>query len=303
MPDRPSPDTPPDPTRGPNRGPTPGPAETFESLAPIERLLAVMAKLRDPDGGCPWDLEQSYATIAPYTIEEAYEVADAIERGDLADLKDELGDLLLQVVFHAQMAAEESAFDFAAVAEAVAEKMIRRHPHVFGSTEADAAETVTVNWETIKAAERAAKAKDGKPSALDGVARGLPALLRAVKLQKRAARVSFDWGEIAPVIAKIEEELGELKVEMAQDQPHPERLQDELGDLLFATVNLARHMKIDPEAALRHTNSKFERRFRVLEAELTAGGAELAEAGLEAMEAAWQRAKAAEAKTPEEETP
>lgn len=296
MPDRPASDTP------------PGSAETLESLASIERLLAVMARLRDPDGGCPWDLEQTYATIAPYTIEEAYEVADAIERGDLADLKDELGDLLLQVVFHAQMASEARAFDFEAVADAVADKMIRRHPHVFGTDEADAAETVTVNWETIKAAERAAKAKDGKPSALDGVARGLPALLRAVKLQKRAARVSFDWGEIAPVMAKIEEELGELKAEMAQDQPHPERLQDELGDLLFAAVNLARHMKIDPEAALRHTNSKFERRFRALEAELTAGGADLAEAGLEAMEAAWQRAKAAEAETPnstgpKEETP
>lgn len=296
MPDRPASDTP------------PGSAETLESLASIERLLAVMARLRDPDGGCPWDLEQTYATIAPYTIEEAYEVADAIERGDLADLKDELGDLLLQVVFHAQMASEARAFDFEAVADAVADKMIRRHPHVFGTGEADAAETVTVNWETIKAAERAAKAKDGKPSALDGVARGLPALLRAVKLQKRAARVSFDWGEIAPVMAKIEEELGELKAEMAQDKPHPERLQDELGDLLFAAVNLARHMKIDPEAALRHTNSKFERRFRALEAELTAGGADLAEAGLEAMEAAWQRAKAAEAETPKstgpkEETP
>lgn len=296
MPDRPASDTP------------PGSAETLERLASIERLLAVMARLRDPDGGCPWDLEQTYATIAPYTIEEAYEVADAIERGDLADLKDELGDLLLQVVFHAQMASEARAFDFEAVADAVADKMIRRHPHVFGTGEADAAETVTVNWETIKAAERAAKAKDGKPSALDGVARGLPALLRAVKLQKRAARVSFDWGEIAPVMAKIEEELGELKAEMAQDQPHPERLQDELGDLLFAAVNLARHMKIDPEAALRHTNSKFERRFRALEAELTAGGADLAEAGLEAMEAAWQRAKAAEAETPnstgpKEETP
>ncbi len=291
MPDRPASDTP------------PGSAETLESLASIERLLAVMARLRDPDGGCPWDLEQTYATIAPYTIEEAYEVADAIERGDLADLKDELGDLLLQVVFHAQMASEARAFDFEAVADAVADKMIRRHPHVFGTGEADAAETVTVNWETIKAAERAAKAKDGKPSALDGVARGLPALLRAVKLQKRAARVSFDWGEIAPVMAKIEEELGELKAEMAQDQPHPERLQDELGDLLFAAVNLARHMKIDPEAALRHTNSKFERRFRALEAELTAGGADLAEAGLEAMEAAWQRAKAAEAETPKSTAP
>ena len=291
MPDRPASDTP------------PGSAETLESLASIERLLAVMARLRDPDGGCPWDLEQTYATIAPYTIEEAYEVADAIERGDLADLKDELGDLLLQVVFHAQMASEARAFDFEAVADAVADKMIRRHPHVFGTGDADAAETVTVNWETIKAAERAAKAKDGKPSALDGVARGLPALLRAVKLQKRAARVSFDWGEIAPVMAKIEEELGELKAEMAQDQPHPERLQDELGDLLFAAVNLARHMKIDPEAALRHTNSKFERRFRALEAELTAGGADLAEAGLEAMEAAWQRAKAAEAETPNSTAP
>ena len=277
-------------------------AEDLESLPPLERLLAVMARLRDPDGGCPWDLEQTYATIAPYTIEEAYEVADAIERDDLADLRDELGDLLLQVVFHAQMASEAGSFDFAAVAETVAEKMIRRHPHVFGTTEAEAAETVTVNWETIKAAERAAKAKDGRPSALDGVARGLPALLRAVKLQKRAARVSFDWGAVAPVLAKIEEELDELKSEIVDSQPHPERLQDELGDLLFAVVNLARHLKIDPEAALRHTNNKFERRFRTLEAELTAGGADLAEAGLAAMEAAWQRAKAAEIESAQAKT-
>jgi ATP diphosphatase len=276
--------------------PLPDPADT-----PIAKLRAVMARLRDPQGGCPWDLEQSYATIAPYTIEEAYEVADAIERGDLEDLKDELGDLLLQVVFHAQMADEAGAFDFDAVAETISRKMIRRHPHVFGTVEANAPETVTANWEAIKAAERAAKAGDAPNSALDGVARGLPALLRAVKLQKRAARVGFDWGELPPVVAKIEEELDELKQEIAAPAPDVLRMQDELGDLLFAVVNLARHMKIDPEAALRHTNAKFERRFRALEAELTASGADLAEAGLAAMEAAWQRAKAAEQTSPEED--
>lgn len=268
---------------------------------PVQRLRAVMARLRDPQSGCPWDLQQSYATIAPYTIEEAYEVADAIERGDLADLKDELGDLLLQVVFHAQMAAEDGAFDFDAVAEGIAEKMIRRHPHVFGGVEADAPEAVATNWEAIKAAERAAKAGDGPHSALDGVARGLPALLRAVKLQKRAARVGFDWDELAPVAEKIEEELAELQRELAAPAPDALRLQDELGDLLFAVVNLARHVKIDPEAALRHTNAKFERRFRALEAEITASSGDLASAGLAAMEAAWQRAKAAEQTSREEE--
>jgi ATP diphosphatase len=275
------------------------PQDPQDSDTPMQRLRAVMARLRDPAGGCPWDLEQTYATIAPYTIEEAYEVADAVERGDLADLKDELGDLLLQVVFHSQMAAEDGAFDLDAVADGIAEKMIRRHPHVFGVEQADAPEAVAANWEAIKAAERAEKAA-GKPvSALDGVARGLPALLRAVKLQKRAARVGFDWGEIPPVVEKIDEELDELKRELAAHEPDVLRLQDELGDLLFAVVNLARHMKIDPEAALRHTNTKFERRFRALEAELTAAGEDLADAGLEAMEAAWQRAKAAE-KTPTE---
>ncbi len=261
---------------------------------PVQRLRAVMARLRDPESGCPWDLRQSYATIAPYTIEEAYEVADAIERGDLDDLKDELGDLLLQVVFHAQMAAEDGAFDFDAVAESIAEKMIRRHPHVFGSVTATASESVATNWEAIKAAERAAKAGDGPHSALDGVARGLPALLRAVKLQKRAARVGFDWDELAPVLDKVEEELKELRYELAAPAPDALRLQDEIGDLLFAVVNLARHVKIDPEAALRHTNAKFERRFRALEAEITASGGDLAAAGLAAMEAAWQRAKVAE---------
>ncbi len=293
------------PDSSPSESPPDSPS--CDARAPIERLRAVMARLRDRDRGCPWDLAQSYASIAPYTIEEAYEVADAIERGDLAELKDELGDLLLQVVFHAQMAAEDGAFDFDAVAEGITEKMIRRHPHVFGAVDAEHPEAVATNWEAIKAAERAAKAAaapgEGPVSALDGVARGLPALLRAGKLQSRAARVGFDWGALAPVLAKIDEELAELRAEVTAPQPAPQRVQDELGDLLFTVVNLARHLKIDPEAALRHTNSKFERRFRALEAELTAGGADLAEAGLEAMEAAWQRAKAAETDRREEDEP
>lgn len=268
----------------------------------IDRLLAVMARLRDPERGCAWDVAQDFSTIAPYTIEEAYEVADAIERGDMAGLEDELGDLLLQVVFHARMAEEAAQFDFDAVAGRITDKMVRRHPHVFGETAfADEAEQ-KADWEARKAAERAAR---GETGALSGVARGLPALLRAVKLQKRAARVGFDWPESAPVLAKIEEELGELRAEIADGSDH-DRLQDELGDLLFAVVNLARHLKIDPEAALRHTNAKFERRFQKVEQVLSNEGKTPEGSSLEEMEAAWQRAKRDEhaaAATPKAATP
>jgi nucleoside triphosphate diphosphatase len=260
---------------------------------PMERLLAVMAQLRNPDGGCPWDLEQNFATIAPYTIEEAYEVADAIERQDMAALKDELGDLLLQVVFHAQMAREAGDFDFAAVANAISDKMIRRHPHVFGDDEIESATAQTVAWEEQKANERreAARAAGRSPSVLDGVTAGLPALTRALKLQNRAARVGFDWPDVLQVFMKIDEELAELKSELSSGKTAPARLQDEIGDLLFACANLARHLKVEPEAALRHGNAKFERRFRRVEQKLNERGRSPAEASLDEMEALWQQAK------------
>ena len=244
--------------------------------APIERLLAIMAKLRDPVSGCEWDSVQSFATIAPYTIEEAYEVADAIARGDMADLKDELGDLLLQVVFHARMAEEAGAFDFNAVAAAIADKMERRHPHLFGA----AAEGGHHLWEQIKAEERGEK---GHASALDGVARALPALLRAEKLQKRAARTGFDWPDPSGARAKIDEELAE--VEAAGTDAERE---EEIGDLLFAVVNWARKLGVDPEGALRAASAKFERRFRAMENE---AGERFTGLDLESKEVLWRRAK------------
>jgi MazG family protein len=259
----------------------------------MDRLLAVMARLRSPNGGCPWDLEQDFATIAPYTIEEAYEVADAIERQDMAALMDELGDLLLQVVFHAQMAREAGTFDFAEVAAAISEKMIRRHPHVFGDVSIETAEAQTRAWEEHKEHERRSKATaEGRTSSvLDGVAAGLPALMRAVKLQRRAARVGFDWPSALDVFLKIDEELSEIKSELGSI-PSPDRLLDEVGDLLFAVVNLARHLDVDPEAALRHANGKFERRFRHVEHQLAATGRTPADATLAQLESLWQRAKA-----------
>ena len=258
----------------------------------MDRLLTVMARLRNPDGGCPWDLEQNFATIAPYTIEEAYEVADAIERQDMAALKDELGDLLLQVVFHAQMAREAGTFDFADVAAGISEKMIRRHPHVFGDVSIATADAQTRAWEEHKENERRTKASaEGRtPSVLDGVAAGLPALMRALKLQRRAARVGFDWHSARDVFLKIDEELSEIKSELSST-PLPERLLDEVGDLLFAVVNLARHLDVDPEAALRHANGKFERRFRQVEDQLAAASRTPAEASLDELEALWQQVK------------
>ena len=262
---------------------------------PIQRLLRVMARLRDPAGGCPWDVEQDFSTIAPYTVEEAYEVADAIARGDLEDLKDELGDLLLQVVYHAQMANEAGLFDFDQVAAAIADKMIRRHPHVFGDAAVDGARAQTRAWEAVKAGERASKAGAARRphGVLDGVPLALPALVRAAKLQTRAARVGFDWPEAVQVLAKIEEEIAELRTELRAPASH-DRLSDEIGDLLFAAVNLARHLEVDAEAALRQANAKFERRFRAIEGELRARGRRLEDASLDEMEALWQQAKAAE---------
>jgi MazG family protein len=272
------------------------PKYTLENLPPgaMARLLAVMQQLRNPDGGCPWDLEQNFATIAPYTIEEAYEVADAIERQDMAALKDELGDLLLQVVFHAQMAREAGSFDFEAVATGIAEKMVRRHPHVFGDAKVADADAQTVAWEEHKESERRAKASaEGRSaSVLDGVAVGLPALMRAVKLQRRAARVGFDWPRAAEVFLKIDEELSEIKEEIKNGSA--ERVSEEIGDLLFAVVNLARHLQADPEATLRHANAKFERRFRQIETELAHTGRSPADATLDELEGLWQRVKAGE---------
>jgi len=263
-----------------------------DPAAAMNRLIAVMARLRDPDSGCPWDIEQNYETIAPYTIEEAYEVADAIERGDTDALKDELGDLLLQVVFHARMAEEDGDFEFGAVAAAIADKMVRRHPHVFGPDEVGSAAAQTRAWEDHKAAERQAKAAatGARASVLDGVALGLPAMTRAVKLQRRAARVGFDWPDLLPVFAKIDEEISELKKEISDRAP-ADRIADELGDLLFAVANLARHLETDPEAALRHANAKFSRRFQAIEARYAAAGRELTEAGLDELEDAWRAVK------------
>ncbi|MDH3476159.1 MAG: nucleoside triphosphate pyrophosphohydrolase [Rhodospirillales bacterium] len=258
----------------------------------IARLLEIMARLREPERGCPWDIEQNFETIAPYTIEEAYEVAEAIRLDDMAALKDELGDLLLQVVFHARMAEEAGHFDFEAVARTISDKMVRRHPHVFGDKGAENAVGVRVTWEQIKAEERLARAndKDEPHSILDGVALSLPALSRAEKLQKRAARVGFDWPEVLQVFDKIDEELAEIKQEI-QDVGTPERLEDEVGDLLFAAANLARHLGLDAEGALRRANGKFEQRFRQVEARL---GEDLEAASLDEMEAAWQAVKGEE---------
>ena len=255
----------------------------------IDALLDVMARLRDPVKGCPWDVEQDFRTIAPYTIEEAYEVADAIERGDMAALKDELGDLLFQTVFHARMAEEAGDFDFADVVEAITEKMIRRHPHVFADADLRTAEQQTAAWEAQKAQERTAK---GHESLLDDVPAGLPGLIRAVKLQKRAARVGFDWPSAKDVLAKIEEETDEL-VEAIDSAPQ-EKIEEEFGDLLFAIANLSRHLKADPEAALRRANEKFIRRFRYIEKTMAADGRDLAGASLEEMEYLWREAKARE---------
>ena len=261
----------------------------------IDRLLDVMANLRDPETGCPWDVAQDFATIAPYTIEEAYEVAEAIAEKDWPALKDELGELLFQVVFYAQMAREDGLFDFEIIAEGVAEKMVRRHPHVFGDVSVADAEAQTDAWEAHKAAERTAKAEaEGRAvSVLDGVTTALPALTRAAKLQARAARVGFDWPVVAAVIDKIDEEIGELRVEFDAGADR-DRVMDEIGDLLFACVNLARHAGLDPESALRQGNAKFERRFRRIEEMLTEDGRNPEQSSLEEMDRLWDAVKAEE---------
>ncbi len=267
----------------------------------ISRLIEIMAALRAPKTGCPWDIEQDFSTIAPYTIEEAYEVADAIARGDLDDLRDELGDLLLQVVYHAQMAQETGDFAFGDVVEAITTKMIRRHPHVFGDEEARSAGMAKGMWEKIKAEEKAEKRsarlargldpEDNGKGFLDSVPVALPALTRALKLQEKAARVGFDWSEAAPILDKIEEEIGELREALAKGETA--EIKDEFGDMLFAVVNLGRHLKLDSEAALSGTNEKFRSRFHYVERALEASGSTLANATLDEMEALWQQAKGA----------
>jgi nucleoside triphosphate diphosphatase len=265
----------------------------------ISRLIEIMAALRAPETGCPWDVEQDFSTIAPYTIEEAYEVADAIARGDMDDLRDELGDLLLQVVYHAQMAEEAGDFSFGDIVQAITEKMIRRHPHVFGDEKARGAGMAKGMWEKIKAEEKALKRQariargidpeDHGKGFLDGVPVALPALTRALKLQERAARVGFDWSEAGPILDKIEEEVGELRE--AMDKADVASIKDEFGDLLFALVNFGRHLKIDAEAALAGTNEKFRSRFHHVERALDASGGSLENATLDQMEELWQQAK------------
>ncbi|RUL73955.1 nucleoside triphosphate pyrophosphohydrolase [Dyella choica] len=259
----------------------------------LDDLLAIMARLRDPARGCPWDLQQDFSTIAAYTVEEAYEVADAIDREDWHDLRDELGDLLLQVVFHSQMAQERQLFDFNDVAHAISEKMLRRHPHVFGDVSYADVEEQTRAWEEIKNAERVAKGAAPDDSALAGVSHGQPEWQLARKLQQRAATVGFDWPGHQPVIDKLREELAEVAAEF-EAGADPTRLEDEIGDVLFVAVNLARHAKVDFARALKHANKKFERRFRRMEQLAAADGEPLAAQGLAEQEALWRRAKAEE---------
>jgi len=264
----------------------------------IQRLIEIMAALRAPGTGCPWDLEQTFATIAPYTLEEAYEVADAIERGDFADLRDELGDLLLQVVFHARMAEEAGRFDFGGVVEAITAKLIRRHPHVFADVGGLSSEEVSALWGRIKAEERRFRAEaragqgaqpESRASALSGVPIAMPALTRALKLQEKAGKVGFDWNDARAVLAKLREEIDEIEAEI--DARDVEKVASEVGDLLFAVVNLARHLRVDPESAVRGANAKFERRFGYIETRLAADGRAPERASLEEMEALWNEAK------------
>lgn len=273
----------------------------MEPSRDIKRLLDIMAALRQPETGCPWDVVQTFETIKPYTIEEAYEVADAIERGDMDDLCEELGDLLLQVVFHARMAEERGEFDFGSVVEAVTRKMIRRHPHVFARSDAETPEAVKLQWDAIKQAEkrerRERRARRGLPAEPQGghlgsVQRSFPALVEALKLQERAAKVGFDWSEPAPILDKIEEEVAELREALRNDDKRA--VADELGDLIFALVNIGRHVGADPEMALRGTNTKFRNRFSHIEETLAANGESIEEATLERMEELWQAAKAIE---------
>ncbi len=273
----------------------------MEASTDISRLIEIMEALRAPETGCPWDIVQTFETIKPYTIEEAYEVADAIERNDMDDLCEELGDLLLQVVFHSRIAEEMGAFSFGDVVQAVTSKMIRRHPHVFAVSDADTPESVKLQWDQIKATEKRERlgrrasrgvSEDPKAGFLGSIQRSQPALTEALKLQEQAARVGFDWSAAEPILDKIEEEIGELRQALAEGGS--ESISDELGDLIFAMVNIGRHVKVDAENALRGTNTKFRRRFRHIETSLAASGETLEAASLERMEELWQAAKAIE---------
>ena len=259
-----------------------------ETLAQLDRIIDIMRRLRDPDTGCPWDVEQDFSTIAPYTIEEAYEVADAVQRGDITDIRDELGDLLLQVVFQSRIAEEAGLFTLADVARSISDKMVERHPHVFGGEDRPEISEQSGRWEAIKAAERA---KRGKTGVLDDVAAGLPPMLRALKLQKRAARVGFDWVQIDDIIAKLHEETDELRAETRREPADQERIIDEVGDVLFVAVNLARRAGVDPETALMGCNSKFERRFRYIEEQSEKIGTSIHDMTLDEMEGLWQETK------------
>lgn len=259
-------------------------------LSQVSRLLEIMQQLRDPQSGCPWDLKQSFKSIVPYTIEEAYEVADAIENGDMHEVKDELGDLLFQVVFYAQLAREQSEFDFDGIAEVVADKLIRRHPHVFAGGKLPSSADVGQQWEQIKQRERADKGQSDT-SALANVPKGMAPLIRAQKLQKKCAKVGFDWPDVAPVLDKIQEEIAEVKAELVETEVDQGAVEEEIGDLLFAVVNLSRHVKVDAETALRKANTKFEQRFRAVEQILADQQKTLADASLDEMEAAWQQVK------------
>jgi nucleoside triphosphate diphosphatase len=262
---------------------------TVTTESPIQQLQAIMTRLRDPESGCPWDVKQNFDSIAPYTIEEAYEVADAIDRKNFDDLREELGDLLLQVVFHSEMAREQGRFDFDDVVRGICEKMIRRHPHVFGDADVRDAEQQTRLWEAQKRSEK----NDADTSALAGIARGIPEWQRALKLQKRAATVGFDWPNVGSVFDKLHEELDEVRAELAAGSDH-ERLTDEIGDVLFVCVNLARHARVDVSQALRSANAKFERRFRHMEASAATRGGALSDLDLQAQDTLWDAAKRSE---------
>lgn len=267
-------------------------SESMNSNYPqVNRLLEIMVKLRDPESGCPWDRQQSFASIVPYTIEEAYEVADAIENGDMDEVKDELGDLLFQVVFYAQLGKEQQIFDFEAIAQAISDKLIRRHPHIFSESANQNAEQVQSSWESIKEQEREAKSGTTDNSVLANVPAALSPLIRAQKLQKQCAKVGFDWTEITPVVEKVEEEIQEVMEEVNQATPNAVRIEEEIGDLLFAVVNLSRHLNVDAETALRKANRKFEKRFRAVETELHRQSIPFEQATLEQMELVWQEVK------------
>ncbi|MBU2876631.1 nucleoside triphosphate pyrophosphohydrolase [Aliiglaciecola lipolytica] len=257
----------------------------------VERLLSIMARLRDPENGCPWDKQQSFETIVPFTIEEAYEVADAIEHGSMQDVQDELGDLLFQVVFYAQLGKEQQAFDFEGIAQTICDKLIRRHPHVFAEQKQTSVEQVSLTWDAIKQQERVQKGIHPQASILDNIPIGMSPLMRAQKIQKECAKVGFDWPDVAPVVDKVEEEIAEVMEEVKQDPQDHQRIEEEMGDLLFGVVNLSRHLKVNPETALRKANRKFAGRFAKVEQHFAAQKTELSDATLSQMEAIWQKVK------------